>query len=140
MKSSIDRGFTVDGDTIAWWFEQGDEARKAVITKTAPIGKVLADFSKFVACKDDTLWAHKDFDLSILKEAYVRMNMPFPAHYRNMCDLRTLDKIAKMVKIKSDQKREGTYHTGGADSLYQAKVATDILMGLIRMSAVRIPV
>ena len=137
MKSSIDHGFKVEGDTIAWWFDQGDAARKSVVTKTFPVRKAIEEFSKFVGDHQNILWTHKDFDLSILKEAYRMVNMPFPVHYRNMCDLRTLDKIAHMCRIETELKKDdGVSHTAGYDSRYQARVAAEYLMTLVRMSSV----
>jgi hypothetical protein len=131
IRSSISKGFTVDGETISWWFEQEDAARKSVIDKTVPITTALNEFSKFVGNDGDILWSHKDFDASILKEAYGKLNIPFPVGYRNIYDLRTLTGIAKLMKISTNRTREGVYHTALDDAIYQAGIASDFIMEMI---------
>lgn len=132
MKSLIDKGFKVDGETLAWWFYQSDDARKSVTTKTVPVTTALAEFTKFVRSSNDVLWSHKDFDASILRGAYDLTGMRFPFNYRNIYDLRTLDMIAKLLRVSSTRTREGTHHTGLDDAIYQAGIASDLIMGIIR--------
>jgi len=101
IDSSLRRGFICDGDTIAWWMSQSDEARAIYRNqKRQPsISKALIDFQTFCNKIDKaygkpiTLWGNAaSFDCSILSNAYARLCFTQPWDYRNEKCYRTFNK------------------------------------------------
>lgn len=116
--------FTVDYDTIKWWFEQSDRARDLVMGRSlTPLNlhEALNALNLFLRNECEYLWSHATFDMPILMNSYDVVGKDFPVPFRNIRDLRTLmDLYGKKVEIE----REGTHHHALDDAKYQARYAS----------------
>lgn len=97
IQSCLDLGLTVTGDTIYWWLNQSDAARKAQVPKLG-IHEALEDLNLWVAehnVEDLKVWANgPDFDLVLIQTAYRLCNLKNRLIYWNYRDVRTLRDIA----------------------------------------------
>lgn len=117
----IDKGFTVDGDTIKFWLEQ---EKHDWVKEGQNLRDVLGDFRVFAkSCK--YVWAHATFDFPILVYAYNHLCIDLPFHYRAMRDLRTLVDLAG-IEYHTAKERKGS-HNALADCRYQVKYCVECL-------------
>jgi DNA polymerase III epsilon subunit-like protein len=109
-------------DTIKWWTEQSREASSISFSGTMQLKTALQNFSKFYknAGHRIPVWSHASFDASIMKYCYGVAKVDCPVHYRDWCDLRTLQRICKITQPE----KVGVAHTALDDARYQAKVVT----------------
>lgn len=118
LKSCFKEGLIADADTIIWWFNQEDEARKVITSSTAyNLRDVLHSFNAL--CDDSyQIWANSpSFDLVLLANAYERVGLPIPWKYYNERDVRTLTSLAP--EIKKQILFNGTKHNALADCFHQ---------------------
>lgn len=121
-KENGDR-FTMDYDTVKWWTEQSESARKLVFETPTYLEIALFELMKFIGDGNEvTLWSHATFDMPILSHAFEVANLKNPVPYRNMRDLRTLMDLADH---HSKTAREGTHHHALDDAKFQAKYAAE---------------
>lgn len=89
-------GMQVEWDTIKWWMEQSEEARKALCTAVGVVGlfDALQDLTSFIRlhCRDDfRVWGYgANFDVVLLEDAFKRINRQPPWGYRQVMCGRTL--------------------------------------------------
>lgn len=93
----------VDWDTIKWWMQQADDARKLMTQATVADYSLENWLQEFAASLDwekvDGIWSHGlNFDIVILENAYRESGMKPPWHYRAPRDTRTLFWLAGMGK------------------------------------------
>jgi len=122
-------GMEVDAQTIYWWMEQSDEARRSVMAKPlVDIKEALEAFSKY-AKKAERVWSHATFDHVILLNAFRRVGLPSPFHYRAAKDIRTLTALAGLKADVSDAKvqRNGIPHNALDDAIYQVSYVVECL-------------
>lgn len=119
--------FTVDYDTVKWWFEQSDAARGLVLRTPMSLVEAIFGLTHFLEGEDITLWSHATFDMPILQHAFQTVGMKNPVPFRNMRDLRTLMDLADH---HSDAPREGCHHNALDDAKYQAKYAAEAFVKL----------
>lgn len=117
---------TVDYDTIKWWFEQSDSARKMSMENPAPLKEAMQRLAEFLA-PGITLWSHSTFDIPILTYSFDLVNIAHPVPFRNMRDIRTLMDLADH---KSETQREGTHHYALHDAIFQAKYVSEAMYKL----------
>jgi DNA polymerase III epsilon subunit-like protein len=118
--------FSVDYETIKWWFEQSDDARKLVMKGPSGIGWALTELDSFLQ-EDVYLWSHATFDVPILLNAFKAMELPFKVPFRNMRDIRTLMDLANH---RSSLERTGTHHNAIDDAMFQAKYVSEAIRKL----------
>lgn len=133
LQSSIDAGLTVDGDTVYFWLKQSEKARMDLFRDRVKLQYALEDFSEW---SDDingskNLWGNGvSFDNVILKNAYNKLGIKFPYHYRDDQDVRTLVKLAKRMGLLDSIKKEMdaglTKHNALDDAIHEAKYISDI--------------
>lgn len=124
---SIDDSFKFgkpSGSTVKWWMQQGDAARKEVVSGSSPLRDALEKLKGLVF--DGTqVWGNgSTFDISILEYAYGRcLSEPAPWKFWNVRDCRTISELCKGALEVSDVKRDAdeTAHTAIGDALYQAR-------------------
>lgn len=106
------------GSTLAWWFTQGDAARKSVLDgrDAKEVYQAFADF--ILEHQPDAFWAHATFDFPILRTAYAKIGIAYPINFRTSYDLRTAELFQPGLEWPP---REGTAHTALADAMYQAR-------------------
>ncbi len=122
LQSCIDVGLSVSGDTVYWWLQQNEQARKSITTgKKIPIEKAMKQFAKFA--KDaKRVWSHSGFDFAIIQTAFQKTKIKSPFHYRAPKDLRTLTYLADIDT--KDFPRVGVEHDALSDCVYQTSYAS----------------
>lgn len=119
IEDQIRAGRTVDGDTLTWWMNQTDEARKLFNETRQNLDQTIWEFMSWINLLDDDVyvWGNgSTFDISILENL---MNHKVPWKYSNVMDLRTFRRfVAGNAKIPRDQ---GTHHNALDDAINQAK-------------------
>jgi hypothetical protein len=126
MKVDIDscRALRMDEDreTMEWWGKQSKEARDEAFggSDRVPILEVMRQFiawfhSDKMAAKT-SVWSHGSvFDIPILQEAMLLLNLRIPWNYINIMDTRTLFRVAGYVP-----KYTPTAHRALDDAVKQA--------------------
>lgn len=128
LEDSIKHGATPDGRTIYWWMSQGKEARESVMSANAFIEtpfmyeeQGLADFNEFWA-RAKRVWSHATFDFVRLIHSMERREIQPTVHFRKARDIRTLTGLAGITREQVENQkveREGVYHNGLDDAIYQ---------------------
>lgn len=98
LKDQAERfGRHIDAGTIMWWMKQPDAARNQVISENSEyLSGALGQFANWireVAGKDARLWTHGAAEDAVwLRSAYRETcpGVPFPIHYRNIRDTRSI--------------------------------------------------
>lgn len=118
LKSSIDLGLNVDADTVMWWMNQSDEARKSLTNEKAiSINKALVDFREFCT-KEYQIWGNSArFDLGLMQDAYNKADIAIPWDFRKERCVRTL--VSFKPEIKKNLDFKGTAHNALADCYHQ---------------------
>lgn len=120
--------FTNDYETIRWWTEQSDKARKLVFENPIPLEAALTAFEKFIGDGNNVLiWSHATFDIPIIQHAFDALDRKFPVPFRNTRDIRTLMDLADH---RSKIEREGVHHHALDDAKYQAKYVSEAMYKL----------
>lgn len=101
IESSLAFGLKIEGETLAWWFNQSKEAIKAATHNPQHIDNVLRDFSGFY-CSGIRIWSRgRGFDLSLLRAAYEQMGSSTPwTHRDERCARTPLDMIERLTGVK----------------------------------------
>lgn len=126
LNDVIEKGFHVDGSTIAWWMEQSDEARgEAFKNYVNPLSVVLSEFWTFIGY-DSFVWGNPvSFDLPIIENARLKLGFTAPFwNRRNIMCLRTLKNLVPDSVYKTEF--EGVPHHPLDDCLHQIKQAHKI--------------
>lgn len=140
--SSQNKGFTIDADTMIWWMNQSEEARRIYkkvdgnfIEHVSIVVDALNAFTAYcqtVNSKRRSIWGNgATFDISILEAAYDIMAVKMGWHYRDVRDVRTIvDSCPKILRDKIiDECKEnfkGVKHNALDDAIYQAKYTSRI--------------
>lgn len=121
-------GLFIDAGTVLWWLNQGDDARRTLISgqeDAAPLITALDELTDFVhgTGTEPALWVNgASFDLPILTNAYRAIAMPLPWHFWQERDLRTLKALNKGQRIE----RTGIHHSALDDAVHQARLIQHI--------------
>jgi hypothetical protein len=127
IDSAIKSG-TVSGDTLAWWMEQGDKARRIFSrsnkTNKVSLATALDELAAWLRGKAvaPKVWGNgSSFDITILEHAYAKggVGLAPPWHYTNVRDMRTIVDVSGLMAWPL---REGTHHNALDDARYQAQV------------------
>lgn len=129
VRSCLDAGLKIRQDTLDWWQQQNDEAKKILQLvkekEATPLADALNDFNTFLSQYNNVkVWGNgASFDNAILLYAYDAVGIdPHWKFYNNMC-YRTVKTINSDVPFV----REGTYHNALDDAKSQAKHFIQIL-------------
>jgi hypothetical protein len=83
--------FHIEGNTVRWWFEQGDEARHALLQDQAHIGDVLSRFWTWFGDVSLPTWGNgAGFDNVILRNAYQKLGGVSPYNFSHDRCFRTM--------------------------------------------------
>ena len=124
LQSCLDAGLIINADTLMWWLNQSEAARKKIIEKGHPLNKALISLSAFVT-KDDQVWGNSArFDLGILSDALNTLGMPIPWDFRKERCVRTLVSFAP--EVKSAEPNIGVAHDALADCIFQINYCSKI--------------
>jgi hypothetical protein len=125
---SLSNFFNIDKNTLLWWKEQKPEILRQALMNSIPIKDGLMKFYNWLPKKDYTIWGNgADFDMPILKNAYLSINMDVPWKYYDQRCFRTIKETfddPSLVPLKSPD--------GAHNALYDAKLQTQHLLNIIR--------
>jgi len=118
LKSCIDLGLRINADTLKWWMNQNEQAKKDLFGgDQLCVEDALIKLSHFIN-KGDIVWGNSArFDCGILQNAYELCNIKLPWDFRDERCVRTLVSFAPY--IKENYKYEGTYHNALSDCYNQ---------------------
>ena len=109
IDSCLNVGLEVNGSTIYWWLKQNKKAQKELLKNKITLNDALKKFySWFLNLKEEFktldgpfIWGNgATFDITILSNAYDKIKLPEPWHYRNERDLRTLVAFEPTIREK----------------------------------------
>lgn len=129
-------GRTINPDTVKWWMNQTEVARKVFQVAPTKTSVVLADFVSFLGegTKYAKVWGNgADFDCVLLGSLYETYGVQKPWSYSNNRCFRTLKHLGNGLNVP-EPAREGTHHNALDDARHQAMWANKIL-GRINGSA-----
>lgn len=139
LESCIKAGLTVDASTIAWWMNQGEEA-KALFNSQEYVSierglKSLAEFINRNAQNPNTMnvWGNgPSFDNTIISNLYRKFEMPRPWAYYNERCVRTIVEIGlrRGHNPKKTIPFTGTKHNALDDATHQAAYVSEIYRSL----------
>lgn len=132
-------GRHVDGETIQWWFNQTNEARKRFTKKQADVKylnleaalRVLRYFIMDCDSVDDdknvVVWGNgSTMDITILQSAYEYFDIEIPWKFWSVNDVRTIVDLNPTVKAMASF-NTGVKHSAVGDCLHQIKYLTDTI-------------
>jgi len=130
--SAVRRG-EVDGDTIAWWFQQSDAARAAFLPPRgerwphlpAALGRLWSYYKDVceLAAMNVPVWGNgAGFDITILEQAYTACDLEKPWDFRAARDCRTIKALAADLVGMPERTPTagGVPHTALDDAIWQA--------------------
>lgn len=124
LSDAVEKGGTIDADTVLWWLKQDDAARHEITRDDVPeltICSALVGFDRWLrehTEEDVAVWGNgASFDNVILRSAYDRLSMRAPWHWRNDRCYRTI----KALHPNIHPDRVGTKHLAIADAVTQAR-------------------
>ena len=134
--SQPDRVIAVN--TVRWWEQQSDEARKVLMQSTAPeaptLAQALTALAEWMPAEYAGVWSNgADFDLPIIGHAVERLKLPRPWSFRKHRCYRTIRNISGF-DYRGLPRRDGTHHNAMDDAQYQAECASVILGRLHNMT------
>ena len=122
VSSCLKAGLDVSGDTIEWWFKQSNVSW---LENLKPLyGSLRTLYNYAASC--EWVWSHSTFDFPIIMNAYQKVKLDSPFHFRQARDLRTLVDLAGIPYKKSeDRKDQEDQHNALSDCKYQVKYAVE---------------
>jgi hypothetical protein len=127
IKSCIDAGFDLCGDTIKWWMAQPKEAQSVFNDPNQnTIQKALINLADYIYNVNPNVkvWGNgPSFDNAILANAYRRLNIEQPWMFYNERCYRTLMAMASDMGFKPKIMEKGVPHNALDDAMHQAKNA-----------------
>lgn len=128
IQSCLDAGLKVGGNTLYFWLQQSEAARKAVSEPGFPIETALKKFENWMLdCPTEiNIWGNgARFDIGILEDAFIACGyQDMPWYFRSERDVRTLVSFAP--EVKENMPFEGIYHHPISDCKHQIKYCSQI--------------
>lgn len=119
MRTSFKAGLTFEVDTLIWWMNQSQEARRDTFKGETSLVGALHAFSNWYLTHKGPIWCHgATFDVPILAAAYYKTGIDLPWDFRTVRDTRTLFDLAGGISIP---RTEGVLHNALDDAINQAK-------------------
>ena len=120
-KSCTALGMNICPDTVFWWFDQSDEARRKVVTgPKIPLADALLALTEAFDWKQD-VWANGvAFDIGILETAYKSLGVPPPWKFWNVMDDRTIKALVGKAIYQRSRVLPDVKHDALADAKAQA--------------------
>lgn len=109
-----------NGETLRWWMEQGDDARRNAMSGQQTLKSALDGLSGFVR-SDAMVWGNgPSFDMTVLEHAYARTGVAVPWKFWNVQCCRTIKRLATGLGWAQPE-RQGVHHDALDDAVYQAQ-------------------
>lgn len=137
-------GFQTDDVTLKWWKEKAIWKSLLAQTRDSNVGarKACEDFGNYIKeVKPHKIWANSpSFDVEMVRYMFRKMTVPFPIHYKEEMDFRTLMELtypARENRPKRIFSGLNVEHHALGDAIEQSFQATRALhaLGLARESA-----
>lgn len=130
LASSMRYGGTVDADTVKWWLQQSEDARKEIYRRAYELPDVLTQFSlwvRFIGISDTIkMWGNgAAFDNVVLRSAYGMVEFPPPWLFRGDRCFRTVKATYSLLEKDST----GIHHNALDDAVWQAEYLMELLGG-----------
>jgi exodeoxyribonuclease VIII len=116
IKLVPDDRFSIDPQTVGWWLNQSENARKALFKDAVHIHEALKDLSEFVKNTEGVWGNGATFDNVIIREAYTKVNIKCPWHFKKDKCYRTVINLYPKTPLI----REGEHHNALDDAKTQA--------------------
>jgi len=108
-------------ETSDWWAKQSPKTCKA-LDGTVELSDALDDLA-FWLPSDVKVWGNgPTFDITMLENAYMQLNMDIPWHFWNIRDCRTVKDMFESARGGFDKKNTGDKHNALYDAQFQAKM------------------
>lgn len=110
----------INGDTLAWWMTQNDDAQKVFTSgDKMPLERALLDLKGWVEHDDYLLWSNgADFDIPIINHAMRAYNIaPLVKFWNHRCFRTLKNEYSSCPKPPF----EGAQHNALMDAIHQAK-------------------
>lgn len=129
LQSVFDLGIMPQADTIMWWMQQDNDARKKITeAKGVNISQAIHEFTLFIQelkPKNLQVWGNSNrFDLGALEIIYNKLKKEIPWKYSLERDVRTLVSFAP--DIKKNMPFNGIKHDPIDDCKHQINYCTEI--------------
>lgn len=128
-RSAQRMGGRIDGDTVAWWLQQPDAARQALLATPEAAGTALDLFHHWVRRQSSAprIWGNgSSFDNVVLRQAFERAHIDAPWAFRSDRCYRTLKSLRPDIPFEP----HGTHHNALDDAFAQARHAERILAAM----------
>lgn len=123
LKSVQRAGGRIDAETVMWWLQQGEEARKALTgEESVLIDTALRDFANWVReAPLEGIWGNgAGFDNVVLEGAYHRQGWTAPwSFYMNRC-YRTISAQFPEIRRETYRPMGNVHHNAVDDAVAQA--------------------
>ena len=120
-------GGVIDMSTIKWWMQQAPAVQNQMFNGTLGVRQGLKDFLMwYKQINPQRVWANgTTFDISILEDLFLRVDMRHPWHYRDVRDMRMcrdLKDSAYQNNVHDIYLQNTSQHDAVADAITQARV------------------
>jgi len=119
LTDAMEHNGKVNGDTVLWWLQQSEEARREVYNASTGLLQALEKFTAFINSlpSKPVVWGNgATFDNVILRSAYKNNGLKAPWHFTQDGCYRTLKHL---VKAEHPELPELTNHNALHDAIWQ---------------------
>lgn len=117
IQTQLDKGRTIDEDTLRWWFNQSNEAQKG--WETPNVARIIDFWAELKGMTYIEVWSHgAGFDITILENLFCMYDLVPPWQFWNIRDTRTIFHLNNSYKVP---RGTGVYHNALDDAITQAK-------------------
>ncbi len=127
MHSLTDAGFHVEGSTVAWWMEQSDEARKALLTDPVDVGTALSRFYAWFGEVSLPTWGNgAGFDNVILRNAFQKLGGHCPFKFSHDRCFRTMKSLRPILPYVGPLVAHNALQDAEAQAMHLQKLSSFI--------------
>jgi len=130
-KSAIESGAIMDADTVCWWMNQSEAARKSILAEPQlDIETAMIQLNQFLS-PAKAIWSHATFDFVIVTQTLRRLKIKPKFRYQAARDIRTLNDLGKTALTNTPSIRDGVHHDALEDCKFQVKYCVVALNSLL---------
>lgn len=137
IESSMESGFSINPETLLWWLNQSDEARKQIQVDPQKIEAAIGSFYDWVKqYKNPYVWANgTSYDLTMLRYAFDVTGFSCPWVWRNEMCMRSIRHIGRQLGIPYGEYKANTtrtIHNALDDAILQAEYVTAVMKRVLK--------
>lgn len=119
LAPQINLGANIDGDTVKWWMEQSEDARRIFLCPSDHPRRAVVNLRDFMGDKEKRVWANSpSFDCALVENLCDRLGMHYPWTFREPRDMRT---VMDLAGLSGRDFQHGTLHNALDDAIAQAR-------------------